>query len=580
MNKSKASKEVAMFHETKKNIVSILVTGVLFFSGPAAAETYYVAPDGDDGHPGTEAEPWLTIQKAADTMVAGDTTIVKAGTYTESGNTNRAMITPAGSGEPGSLVTFRADPGDAVIIDGRGGRQFAFELNGLDYIRIEGFEITGITGHGILVSWDSEHGFGIEIVGNDIHGCGTGSPDTAAVYYRFSRHGLIENNRLHHNGGDGITMEVTDGIAIRNNAIYENAVDGIKGGGSGAIIIENNTIHDMTSGEYHGDCIQYMGNEAVIRNNVFYNCTQDIYVDTYSDPAGSSPRGDFYIYNNIVYNPDPGPDGTEGYYNGISIDQRYNSINALYVFNNTIVNQNSGHGGFGNGTTVEYKIGTLMIMNNVFLNSVNGVNFENAGTTELDYNLYYNEFRDWYLPGFVGLDEFRAGNPEYEVHGMNLDPLLALELTSTNPVTDPDFTLQSGSPAIDAGAALSAYFTADIAGTPRPQGAGWDIGAYEYAEPRPCADLGGACCDEGLACEGGVMAVSTDCGARCCLGGICTAPSDPAGDGAAETVEDGVDGIGPDVIPDLRPDTAGDAGADGEQEGEGGGEGCGCALVL
>ena len=85
---------------------------------------------------------------------------------------------------------------------------------------------------------------------------------------------------------------------------------------------------------------------------------------------------------------------------------------------------------------------------------------------------------------------------------MYIDPLLAIELTSTNPITDPDFTLQSGSPAIDSGTYLTAYFATDIAGTPRPQEAGWDRGAYEHAVPEPCADLGGACCDEGLACEG------------------------------------------------------------------------------
>jgi hypothetical protein len=76
------------------------------------------------------------------------------------------------------------------------------------------------------------------------------------------------------------------------------------------------------------------------------------------------------------------------------------------------------------------------------------------------------------------------------------------------------------------------------------------------------------------------MVLSTDCGARCCLGGTCTAPSDPGGDAAAETVEEGVDGAGPDVASDPRADAAGDLDAGGEQEGEGGGEGCGCAFVL
>src|SRR5687768_15901085 len=49
----------------------------------AAAKTYYVAIDGKDTNPGTEAQPFATMQKAVNVMVAGDTTLVKNGTYTK-----------------------------------------------------------------------------------------------------------------------------------------------------------------------------------------------------------------------------------------------------------------------------------------------------------------------------------------------------------------------------------------------------------------------------------------------------------------------------------------------------------------
>ena len=49
----------------------------------AAGAVYYVAKNGSDSNPGTEALPWLTIQKAVNSMSAGDTTLVKAGTYAE-----------------------------------------------------------------------------------------------------------------------------------------------------------------------------------------------------------------------------------------------------------------------------------------------------------------------------------------------------------------------------------------------------------------------------------------------------------------------------------------------------------------
>lgn len=45
---------------------------------------YYVDknnPNASDSNPGTENFPWLTIQKAADTMEAGDTVYIKEGIY-------------------------------------------------------------------------------------------------------------------------------------------------------------------------------------------------------------------------------------------------------------------------------------------------------------------------------------------------------------------------------------------------------------------------------------------------------------------------------------------------------------------
>lgn len=66
----------------------------------------------------------------------------------------------------------------------------------------------------------------------------------------------------------------------------------------------------------------------------------------------------------------------------------------------------------------------------------------------------------------------------------------AHSLLSTNEAyakLNSDGSLQSGSPAIDAGISLASYYDTDIINTSRPQGSAWDIGAYEYtgAEPTP-----------------------------------------------------------------------------------------------
>ena len=50
--------------------------------------------------------------------------------------------------------------------------------------------------------------------------------------------------------------------------------------------------------------------------------------------------------------------------------------------------------------------------------------------------------------------------------------------TTDNPTLHTNYQLLPGSPAIDAGTDLSAYFTDDYAG--RPRSGTWEIGSYEY----------------------------------------------------------------------------------------------------
>lgn len=81
-------------------------------SAPLSADTYYVSYlDGDNLNRGTFSEPWKTIQKAANTMVAGDTCYIRAGIY-------RETVTPSNSGSVGSYITYKAYAGEKVVISG------------------------------------------------------------------------------------------------------------------------------------------------------------------------------------------------------------------------------------------------------------------------------------------------------------------------------------------------------------------------------------------------------------------------------------------------------------------------------
>jgi hypothetical protein len=82
----------------------------MFLSHLAQAATYYVdATNGNDARTAAQAQniatAWRTIQKAADTLKAGDTAFIRAGTY-------RETVTP----QSGQI--FQAYPNEKPLITG------------------------------------------------------------------------------------------------------------------------------------------------------------------------------------------------------------------------------------------------------------------------------------------------------------------------------------------------------------------------------------------------------------------------------------------------------------------------------
>ena len=114
-------------------VACCLLAGVVVWAGMAGqvrAATYVAdqaAPGAADTNPGTEEQPFRTVQRAADTAKPGDTIYVMAGRYDE-------RIKVKTSGIEGKPVAFVAKPRRSATVGG-------FDLEG-SYIRVEGFEIT------------------------------------------------------------------------------------------------------------------------------------------------------------------------------------------------------------------------------------------------------------------------------------------------------------------------------------------------------------------------------------------------------------------------------------------------------
>ena len=109
--------------QINKENVSIPISQVLLPRGNTYEEwetketptrIYHVAqnaPNASDENDGSENAPFLTINKAAEVLMPGETVIVHAGVY-------RERVNPIRGGEPGAMIWYRAAEGEEVVIKG------------------------------------------------------------------------------------------------------------------------------------------------------------------------------------------------------------------------------------------------------------------------------------------------------------------------------------------------------------------------------------------------------------------------------------------------------------------------------
>lgn len=123
-----------------------------------AGRTLYVATDGDDSNPGTADAPLRTLQRAAGLVQAGETVVVRAGVYDSGSNSQDAMVlNVTRGGQASAPVTFRAESGARVVLDGREGRTRTLVTIAAPHVRFEGFELTGAARLAVEVAAPAHH---------------------------------------------------------------------------------------------------------------------------------------------------------------------------------------------------------------------------------------------------------------------------------------------------------------------------------------------------------------------------------------------------------------------------------------
>jgi hypothetical protein len=328
---------------------------------------------------------------------------------------------PGDSARPFQTVQHAADlvnPGDMVIV--RNG----VYTGGSDVLSI------GRGGSpGNLVVFKSQNKWGAVLDGqNNLSG------SVVSIGANYVRVEGFEAKGSNHYGIDPSTS--THDIEIVGNNVHDvgrycessgiglSAIDAY----SDNLLIEGNWVHDIgrfAAGE----------NGCQPGNDYWMNHDHGVY---------NGQGTNVIIRNNVFYNI------TRGW----AIQRYGSSVDGLYIVNNTFAFPNPNRDGH---IILAATTTNLYIQNNIFYQP--GQNVGISGTSsgaQIDHNL---------STGTVG-----GGGTGSNLE--NTDPKFV------NP-SALDFRLQAGSPAIDAGLALSIVLS-DFFGTLRPQGAGWDIGAYEF----------------------------------------------------------------------------------------------------
>jgi len=480
--------------------VSLLIFAAIM--GSVQGASYVVATTGNDSNPGTGGSPWLTIQKAANTMVAGDTVTVMAGSYASQ------RVTVNTSGTALNRITYQAS--GTVVMKG-----WVVEAS---YITIAGFEVANTayiradrtTGAGFYI-----HGASNVINGNYIHDCSLtgihlqGRPSDPST----TVNNLISSNRVYHCSMVGIEIHGMNNTAI-GNEVWETCqclasvravedvapdnpnglpcpnypalnyldADGFRVFGIGHLL-QSNYIHDILFRQPGVNFITGDLNDAPHIDG-FQTWTNDTYNEALEDTI---------FDGNLIENAQLDASGAYG--QGFMLQKE----NGSTAPNNLTVRNNIVKAYVGMNINIANN---LSIVNNVFINDLtlsdarfpSGINFGTVTLSNIRNNIFYDQMS--HNVALLDVTSQGAGNVtgknmEYRYDGLPLvtnNDYYSLarrnaDFWGINPMfvapSSGNYQLQAGSPAMNAGFNLGSLVPNDYAGNPRPATGNYDIGAYQ-----------------------------------------------------------------------------------------------------
>lgn len=480
----------------KKVWLTILHAALLSFfvvHSPAFATTYYVAKYGSDSNPGTEAKPWLTIQKAANTLQAGDTVLIRQGTYQE-------KVTPYRSGTEGNYITYKTFGSEEVVIDAQHGvRDACIRVVGKKHLQFIGLRLTGASGtSGLRAGFhasDQSHNIVMENIKADANRFGillhgkygpvsrvtiknctlTGNTGHGIFLYRRvydtvigpnnhvywnegekytfgieigtdypgrqtdgARNTVVFDNEIDHNGMQGLRTWNAMNVVIRKNYSHHNGATGIQlEDGSENIIVEDNRCdYNAQTYEYEAGIWVDSTKNAVVRRNFLRGnkiglmVTDSNQVILRNNVIAENNRGVPHLYNAM----------------GLNVDTNTFSVTSVH---NTLYRNGAPQSAKGGISLSPYHppVGRVVFKNNILSETTAPNDFWIGGKDYVsDYNLFYNTrgLAVYWLTNKVSWSEYLT------LSGQDAHSITQQNPKFTSPANN-DFHLQLGSPAINTG---------------------------------------------------------------------------------------------------------------------------------
>jgi parallel beta-helix repeat protein len=341
-------------------------------------------------------------------------------------------------------------------------RPYGFNLAGHSFVTIQGFAIRRYSGDQLT------NGVGIGTVSNRVAIQGVVVRDNEVRQVRNPTGGyggifvdgctdcLVEGNTVVEAGRSrGIFVPGAVQTLVRDNVIHKAGATSLTCYGCTDTEFVHNEIRDGTGTHANGITVYLDSHNVTIDGNTVINSNISLTMQASSDIT---------VRNNVFYG------GGAGYlvadWGGLS--------GSIRLLNNTILNsENDASVLFGDdGATYELR-------NNIL---------DGGGGGERSHNIYTS--LTWNQTPGDGWDFAEGESLVEDLSALFVDP------------AGLDFHLRPDSPAVDAGTDVDV--PADLDGYPRPNGAAYDVGAYEYYDEPPGQGGGGGSGTGGSASGGSV----------------------------------------------------------------------------